>query len=370
MYYYKIMNRDNFQLREHGGTMGDFEFLERDMEPKNQPSAEAETRFEWAQQGIGLYVARNPEEQQDWVRWIRRWSEGDNCNLMEFSVTELMSGVNILPPRNEAEEVAIGFSNILDVPSRSNNPNMDLLGASRMVSDARVDSEETDTLIVRYPDIYVPEKFGTIDLFNLACDVGNKSALEAQEHADQDLKDDIESKDTRLKFLSMRLWTYIQEKVNTIGDHESIISALRAEGRQISPELADALEYEYYKHIRSFVDIGSSYRRIPPNMRIALIVGPSMFDKMVGRGYAYGYSTVQELQELGLGVYGFGSDDPVVDSKAKWRDLRNATWRVDPEYEMRKAALIYAKYQLPRAVCEDIAPSKNDDADSSENYDV
>ena len=105
-------------------------------------------------------------------------------------------------------------------------------------------------------------------------------------------------------------------------------------------------------------------------MRIALIVGPSMFDKMVGRGYAYGYSTVQELQELGLGVYGFGSDDPVVDSKAKWRDLRNATWRVDPEYEMRKAALIYAKYQLPRAVCEDIAPSKNDDTDSSENYDV
>ena len=141
-YYNVIMNRDNFQLREHGGTMGDFEFLERDMEPKNQPSAEAETRFEWAQQGIGLYVARNPEEQQDWVRWIRRWSEGDNCNLMEFSVTELMSGVNILPPRNEAEEVAIGFSNILDVPSRSNNPNMDLLGASRMVSDARVDSEE------------------------------------------------------------------------------------------------------------------------------------------------------------------------------------------------------------------------------------
>lgn len=113
------MNRDNFQLREHGGTMAQaFKLLEGDMEPKNQPSAEAETRFEWAQQGIGLYVARNPEEQQDWVRWIRRWSGDDNCNLMELSVTELMSGTNILPPRNEAERAIVGLSNTLDVSSR------------------------------------------------------------------------------------------------------------------------------------------------------------------------------------------------------------------------------------------------------------
>ena len=33
-YYNVIMNRDNFQLRDHGEAMGDFEFLERDMEPK------------------------------------------------------------------------------------------------------------------------------------------------------------------------------------------------------------------------------------------------------------------------------------------------------------------------------------------------
>lgn len=230
--------------------------------------------------------------------------------------------------------------------------------------------ESIQNLIVRYPDIYVPEKFGTIDLFNLACDVGNRSALEAQERSKQGLEDDIESKDTRLKFLSMRLQTYIQEKINTIGDHEAIISALRTEGRQISPELADALEYEYCKRIRNFIDIGSSYRHIPPNVKIAFIVGPNMFDKMVGRSCSYGYSTVQEVQQLGIGVHGFGSDDPAVDSRAKWEGLREEAWSADPGHEMRKAALIYAKYQLPRAAYEDIGPSKHDDTDSSENYDV
>ena len=77
------------------------------MAPKNQPSAEAKNSFEFSQGGVGLYIARSPEEEQDWARWIRRWSESDNCNLMEFSVTELMSASNILPPRDGIEEASI-----------------------------------------------------------------------------------------------------------------------------------------------------------------------------------------------------------------------------------------------------------------------
>lgn len=369
-YYNGIMNRDNFQLREHGGTMAQaFKLLEGDMAPKNQPSAEAKNSFEFSQGGVGLYIARSPEEEQDWARWIRRWSESDNCNLMEFSVTELMSASNILPPRDGIEEASIDLFDRCGVLSRKNNPNIDIVGVARMMADARVDSEETDVLIVECPDIYVPGKFETIDHFKLACEFGNMSALEIQKRTNQNLKDDIESADVRLKYLSARLRKYIQEKVNTIGDHESIISALRTEGRQTSPELADALEYEYYEHLRRFVDVGSAYRHIPPNVKIALIVGPSMFDKMTG-GYMSGYSTVQEVRDLGIGTYDFRSNDPITESMERRKDLQNATWRVDPEYEMRKAALIYAKYQLPRAVCEDIAPSKNDDTDSSENYDV
>lgn len=369
-YYNVIMRRDNFQLRQHGEAMVESAALfEEDVDPENQPSAEAETRFEWAQRGVGLYVAKNPEEQREWAQWIRRWSGDDNCNLMELSVTELMSGTNILPPRNEAERAIVGLSNTLDVSSRINNPNIDMVGVARMIADARVDPEETDVLIVGCPDVYAPGKFATIDRFELACNVGNRSALEAQERSKQGLEDDIESKDTRLKFLSMRLQTYIQEKINTIGDHEAIISALRTEGRQISPELADALEYEYCKRIRNFIDIGSSYRHIPPNVKIAFIVGPNMFDKMVGRSCSYGYSTVQEVQQLGIGVHGFGSDDPAVDSRAKWEGLREEAWSADPGHEMRKAALIYAKYQLPRALREDMAPPKRDDATSPENDD-
>lgn len=369
-YYNVIMNRDNFQLREHGGTMAQaFNLLERDMTPKNQPSVEAENSFEFSQGGVGLYIARSPEEEQDWARWIRQWSERDNCNLMEFSVTELMSASNILPPRDGIEEASIDLFDRCGVLSRKNNPNIDIVGVACMMADARVDSEETDVLIVECPDIYVPGKFETIDHFKLACESGNMSALEMQKRTNQNLKDDIESADVRLKYLSARLRKYIQEKVNTIGDHESIISALRTEGRQTSPELADALEYEYYEHLRRFVDVGSAYRHIPPNVKIALIVGPSMFDKMTG-GYMSGYSTVQEVRDLGIGTYDFRSKDPITESMERRKDLQSATWRVDPEYEMRKAALIYAKYQLPRAVCEDIAPPKNDDTDSSENYDV
>ena len=346
-----------------------FKLLEGDMAPKNQPSVEAENSFEFSQGGVGLYIARSPEEEQDWARWIRQWSESDNCNLMEFSVTELMSASNILPPRDGIEEASIDLFDRCGVLSRKNNPNIDIVGVACMMADARVDSEETDVLIVECPDIYVPGKFETIDHFKLACGSGNMSALEMQKRTNQNLKDDIESADVRLKYLSARLRKYIQEKVNTIGDHESIISALRTEGRQTSPELADALEYEYYEHLRRFVDVGSAYRHIPPNVKIALIVGPSMFDKMTG-GYMSGYSTVQEVRDLGIGTYDFRSNDPITESMERRKDLQNATWRVDPEYEMRKAALIYAKYQLPRAVCEDIAPSKNDDTDSSENYDV
>lgn len=369
-YYNGVMNRDNFQLREHGGTMAQaFNLLERDMTPKNQPSVEAENSFEFSQGGVGLYIARSPEEEQDWARWIRQWSERDNCNLMEFSVTELMSASNILPPRDGIEEASIDLFDRCGVLSRKNNPNIDIVGVACMMADARVDSEETDVLIVECPDIYVPGKFETIDHFKLACESGNMSALEMQKRTNQNLKDDIESADVRLKYLSARLRKYIQEKVNTIGDHESIISALRTEGRQTSPELADALEYEYYEHLRRFVDVGSAYRHIPPNVKIALIVGPSMFDKMTG-GYMSGYSTVQEVRDLGIGTYDFRSKDPITESMERRKDLQSATWRVDPEYEMRKAALIYAKYQLPRAVCEDIAPPKNDDTDSSENYDV
>lgn len=369
-YYNGIMNRDNFQLREHGGTMAQaFKLLEGDMEPKNQPSAEAKNSFEFSQGGVGLYIARSPEEEQDWARWIRRWSESDNCNLMEFSVTELMSASNILPPRDGIEEASIDLFDRCGVLSRKNNPNIDIVGVACMMADARVDSEETDVLIVECPDIYVPGKFETIDHFKIACEFGNMSALEMQKRTNQNLKDDIESADVRLKYLSARLQKYIQEKVNTIGDHESIISALRTEGRQTSPELADALEYEYYEHLRRFVDVGSAYRHIPPNVKIALIVGPSMFDKMTG-GYMSGYSTVQEVRDLGIGTYDFRSNDPITESMERRKDLQNAMWRVDPEYEMRKAALIYAKYQLPRAAYEDIGPSKNDDTDSSENYDV
>lgn len=364
------MNRDNFQLREHGGTMAQaFKLLEGDMAPKNQPSAEAKNSFEFSQGGVGLYIARSPEEEQDWARWIRRWSESDNCNLMEFSVTELMSASNILPPRDGIEEASIDLFDRCGVLSRKNNPNIDIVGVACMMADARVDSEETDVLIVECPDIYVPGKFETIDHFKIACEFGNMSALEMQKRTNQNLKDDIESADVRLKYLSARLQKYIQEKVNTIGDHESIISALRTEGRQTSPELADALEYEYYEHLRRFVDVGSAYRHIPPNVKIALIVGPSMFDKMTG-GYMSGYSTVQEVRDLGIGTYDFRSNDPITESMERRKDLQNAMWRVDPEYEMRKAALIYAKYQLPRAAYEDIGPSKNDDTDSSENYDV
>ena len=346
-----------------------FKLLEGDMAPKNQPSAEAKNSFEFSQGGVGLYIARSPEEEQDWARWIRQWSESDDCNLMEFSVTELMSASNILPPRDGIEEASIDLFDRCGVLSRKNNPNIDIVGVACMMADARVDSEETDVLIVECPDIYVPGKFETIDHFKIACEFGNVSALEMQKRTNQNLKDDIESADVRLKYLSARLQKYIQEKVNTIGDHESIISALRTEGRQTSPELADALEYEYYEHLRKFVDVGSVYRHIPPNVKIALIVGPSMFDKMTG-GYMSGYSTVQEVRDLGIGTYDFRSNDPITESMERRKDLQNAMWRVDPEYEMRKAALIYAKYQLPRAAYEDIGPSKNDDTDSSEDYDV
>lgn len=234
-YYNGIMNRDNFQLREHGGTMAQaFKLLEGDMAPKNQPSAEAKNSFEFSQGGVGLYIARSPEEEQDWARWIRQWSESDDCNLMEFSVTELMSASNILPPRDGIEEASTDLFDRCGVLSRKNNPNIDIVGVACMMADARVDSEETDVLIVECPDIYVPGKFETIDHFKLACEFGNMSALEMQKRTNQNLKNDIESADVRLKYLSARLRKYIQEKVNTIGDHESIISALCTEGRRVS----------------------------------------------------------------------------------------------------------------------------------------
>ena len=62
-YYNVIMNRDNFQLREHGGTMAQaFKLLEGDMAPKNQPSVEAENSFEFSQGGgLGCILPEAPK---------------------------------------------------------------------------------------------------------------------------------------------------------------------------------------------------------------------------------------------------------------------------------------------------------------------
>lgn len=55
------MNRDNFQLREHGGTMAQaFKLLEGDMAPKNQPSVEAENSFEFSQGGGWAVYCQKP----------------------------------------------------------------------------------------------------------------------------------------------------------------------------------------------------------------------------------------------------------------------------------------------------------------------
>lgn len=352
------MRRDNFQLREHGAMMAQSAvFLDGDIQPEHQPSVEAKNSFEWSFRGVGLYVARSPEEQQDWARWIRKWSDG--CNLMELSVTELMSASNILPPCNENEQVAMDMLNGYEILSRKNVPNMDIIGVACMMADARVDSEETDVLLVNWTEGKRSDKVKEIEQFELACEAGNTSAREARKRANEALKDDIEDDYTSLAVLSTRLRSYIQKKIDTIGDHESIIANLRAEGQQISPELADALVCEYHEHMLKFVDAGSLYRHLPPNTKMALVLDVGVFDNIM-RNHG-GYSTIQEAQDNGIGIHGFNSDNPVNDALNKMRELRDVAWEIDPSYELRKASLMYAKYQLPRAKYQDITPRSSED---------
>lgn len=352
------MRRDNFQLREHGAMMAQSAvFLDGDIQPEHQPSVEAKNSFEWSFRGVGLYVARSPEEQQDWARWIRKWSDG--CNLMELSVTELMSASNILPPCSENEQIAMDMLNGYEVLSRKNVPNMDIIGVACMMADARVDSEETDVLLVNWPEEKRSDKVKEIEQFELACEVGNTSAREARKRANEALKDDIEDDDTSLAVLSTRLRSYIQKKIDTIGDHESIVADLHTEGQQVSPVLAEALVYEYYESMLKFVDAGSLYRHLPSNTKIALVLDTGTFNNIMrNRG---GYSTIQEAQDNGIGIYGFNSDNPVTDALDKMRELRGVEWEVDPSYELRKASLIYAKYQLPRAKYQDITSQDSED---------
>ena len=108
-----------------------------------------------------------------------------------------------------------------------------------------------------------------------------------------------------------------------------------------------------------FVDAGPLYRHLPPNTKVALVLDVGIFDNIM-RNHG-GYSTIQEAQDNGIGIYGFNSDNPVTDALDKMRELRDVAWEIDPSYELRKASLMYAKYQLPRAKYQDITPRSSED---------
>lgn len=260
----------------------------------------------------------------------------------------MMNVKNILQPTPDERLIKDGFRR-LGVLSRKDSA-ADIVGVMGMMQEARFDLQETDVFIVQCPDMYTSEKFHDIAAFDRACLAGNVLATDLRKNSYDELMCKMDWDKKHVRHLSQRLDRFVRGQMENSADHEAILAALRHEGQQVSQDLAGALEYRYYQLLRDFINVGSVYRRLPDNTKVALIVDRDTLIDLAS-GYKSGYSSVQEAKDLGLGVYGFRTE-PVADVLEQMKRSQEQVWEGDPAREMIRAGLLHAEYKLPEAPIE------------------
>lgn len=377
------MTRDPFKIVEGGQVAAQFNAqlglsaaltpiealgaLELDA-PSDQGSHEAltlelraaERSFCWGTHGVGVFSGTSGAETQFWTFMLQKFAdtlqtEGQGA-VAHLNVPQAFNPDLLMPSEDERsiqEMRAAGFA--------FRTGASDLAKAvESVVSQTRIDETEPVTFIVTMPDI--PDHIAPLMRFDAARAAGNETAARLQIASAQEQRDyfatDTEAGSRHVRNLERRLKVFLDEIISEEAP-ERVPNRLRQTGEQISPLLAQGLEYLYYRRLLAFVDAGSGYRIVPKNVRIGLVVDATVYDAMLLRGLSYPYATVKTWDsEAALGCYATiprNRENHGVAVGNKIATLRHGMWQEDPVTPAMTAALIFAEAELPRLPAEDIS---------------
>ncbi len=317
-----------------------------------------ERKFSWGTRGVGVFSGESVAEGQFWNYYLRKLSSElqsqDGGSICSLTVPQMFNPSILMPKISEQTSIDLheaGFALRTGVS--------DLAKAVQSVtSQTRPVETEPLSFIVSMPEI--SDHIMPLLQFETALTAGNKSAVRLRTTDAQEQRTyfatDTEPGQRHVQDLQRRLRLFIDNIISNEAP-ENIPGMLRRTGEQVSSDLALGLEYLYYHRLVNFIDAGSSYRTVPENVRIGLIVDGPVYDTLLARGLHNPYATVKRWDpEANLGCYATipyseKHHSQVLDSK--FGHMQNFEWQHDPLTQSLTAALLFADSELSRLPAED-----------------